>query len=343
MPAVLVVVWAERHGFVSTAGEALENQAALTRAGGRGLDGLRHAYPPIPTFLAILLPGGALGVAVVAALLAGASLHALVERLVLRGVPWPLIAVMTSAVVLAPAVWFQVIDGIGTFMALIFLVLALDGYLRFTVRDDTLGGFRTGTMLALAFLCDPLALVYGVVLVAAAPQLAPKAYRAEPGAIRAIACVLLFPTIAALFSWSFLLGYFGDSPVSWLTSAGDPGDLLPQRGVGLADALRDVAEVLIRSPLYLVVAVLLATRNRRGVVGYLLPVPVLVLVGAVGVAIPSALTFSLLGVLALLTAPRDPSGRVTGVLIAAAAVQAVVAIGWIPDGSELHTFWSVVR
>jgi len=53
--------WAWRQGFASPSHRQLVLQAQQVRTGGPDLAGLGHAYPPMPTLIAILVPAAPSG------------------------------------------------------------------------------------------------------------------------------------------------------------------------------------------------------------------------------------------------------------------------------------------
>src|SRR3954463_302755 len=69
-PLAVLSVIVDHRGFVS-APSALELHGELARS--TGAAGLGWAYPPIPTFLASVLHGGAMALALVSSLLAGVA------------------------------------------------------------------------------------------------------------------------------------------------------------------------------------------------------------------------------------------------------------------------------
>ena len=97
LPLVALGVWANVRGFESSSHRTFAAQAAAVRAGGSDLAGLGAAYPPLPTLLAGIVPGGSLGLSVVASLVAGCTLHLVWEQLVRRDVPTVLIGFNTAS------------------------------------------------------------------------------------------------------------------------------------------------------------------------------------------------------------------------------------------------------
>jgi hypothetical protein len=340
-PLCVLALWVEHRGFVGTSSQLLQQRSEAVKAAG-DLQGARDAYPPIPTFLAAVLPGGTAGLALCTAFFAGIAMQLVVLRLERRQVPLVLMGMLLLSLVGAPALWFEGTQNLGTFLALMFLVIALDGFVRFVARDDTIGGFVAGLMLAAAFLCDPIALVYAIALGAAAPWVAPAPFRKEPGAMRATASVLLFPIVAVVGSWAFLEWRFTGG--AFATIRADQDWFAFSDGVWrtLADALRWTIAAALRSPLYLCVGALLTRRRRTVALGYAVPLLGLLLARFAGVDYSAALAFALLTLIGLYSLPR-PGPRLERVaLFSAAVAQFVLVLAWAPGGAEFHQWAAAV-
>jgi hypothetical protein len=335
LPLIALALWAEHRGFAGATNSVLRERADLARAGGGDLSGLQYAYPPLPTLLAVLAPG-TLGVAIFTALCAGVAMQLVTARLVRREVPLLLLGMLVLGLIAVPALWFEATQNLSGFLALMFLVIALDGFVRFVARNDTIGGFVAGLMLAAAFLCDPIALVYAVALAVAAPLLATSQLRHQPGGVRATLCVLLFPLVAvgtawAFLEWRFTGGAFATLRIEAEWFSFDDGVLQ-----GLADATRSVSRVALRSPVYLVIGALLLRRRTAVGLAYAVPFLGLVLAAWTGFALSDALEFALLNLIALYSVPRSLSRDERIALAAAAVLQFVLLLSWDPAGAEFH-------
>jgi hypothetical protein len=340
-PLCALALWAEHRGFVGTANALLQQRSdAVTSSS--DLEGLRYAYPPLPTFLAAVLPGGTAGVALCTAFFAGIAMQLVVLRLERRQVPLVLMGVLLLSLVGAPALWFEGTQNLSGFLALMFLVIALDGFVRFVARDDTIGGFVAGLMLAAAFLCDPIALVYAIALGAAAPWVAPAPFREAPGAMRATASVLLFPIVALVGSWAFLEWRFTGGAFATIRADQDWFAFPDGLGATITDALGWTIEALLRSPVYLCVGVLLTLRRRTVALGYAVPLLGLFLARFAGVEYSNALAFALLTLVALYSLPRPGPRAERAVLFAAAAAQFVLVLAWAPGGAEFHDWAAAI-
>ena len=305
--------------------------------------GLGWAYPPIPTFLASVLPGGLLTLALVSSLLAGVAMASLWDRVRSRATSMPVTVALLASLACVPAVLYGATQDLAAFAGLAFLIVALDGFTRFIIDRDTRGGFQAGLMLAFAFGCDPIALVYAAALAAAAPLLAHSRFRAEPEAAVATASVLLFPVFAAAAAWAFLEWRFTGSAFASVTRDGTlfhfPDGVLG----GLGQAIGRTASTLLHAPVYIAVGVLLFLRKPMAVAGFALPLAGLVVADWIGLEYAGITAFMLLAAVAIVTAPARPSGWVARVLVGAAALQIVVGVVASNATAEvarfLHVLW----
>ena len=311
-------------------------QAAAVRAGGSDLAGLGAAYPPTPTLLAALVPGGALGLSVVASLLAGCTLQLVWGQLVRRGFAPVLTACLLLPLFAVPAVAYAASQSVAGIALLSLLAIALHGFVRFTVSRDTEAGFITGLALAAAFTVDPIAIFYALALGTAALALgtatwfiAHERFRTERFGARATVAVIVFPTVFAVLSWMFLEWRFAGAVFG--TVAADPAVLAFTDGVwpALRTATATVGAALLHVPLFVGVAVIYAVRP-VALVGYLTSVAASVVAVWVGLRYTPVTAYVLFTLVALLAVPRDVGRRTGAVLAAVALVQLVLAWVWPP-------------
>lgn len=330
--------WAWRQGFASPSHRQLVLQAEQVLAGGPDLAGLDHAYPPLPTLIALLVPGGTLGLSVAASLAASLMLFFSWERLYRRNFPAWMIAGLLPALFLVPAIAYfasQSLPGVASFS---LLALALQRFMRFLVHRDTEAGFVTGLALGGAFLFDPMALFYALALGLAAAPVALDRFRAEPSAAPATVAVMVFPTLFLVLAWSFLEWRF--TGVAFGTVATNP-DFLAFRGGALSalgDAARAIGADLLHVPLYLCVALVYAVRRPIALLGLLVLVPGSVLALWLGLRYTPVTAYVLFTVVALMAVPRNVR-RPVQVLLAAAGL-AQLALAWVwPPTSPGFTEW----
>ena len=191
LPLVALGVWARARGFESASHRMFAAQAAAVRTGGSDLAGLGAAYPPTPTLLAALVPRGALGLSVVASLLAGCTLQLVWGQLVRRGFAPVLTACLLLPLFAVPAVAYAASQSVAGIALLSLLAIALHGFVRFTVSRDTEAGFITGLALAAAFTVDPIAIFYALALGTATWFIAHERFRTERFGARATVAVIV--------------------------------------------------------------------------------------------------------------------------------------------------------
>lgn len=339
LPFLGLAFYAWGKGFAHPLNRTLVEDAAAVVAGGAGLAGLDHAYPPLPTLIAGIVPGGTLGVSLVAAVATGLLFAAIGERLVRREVPRPLRAALVIPLVLVPATLFAGSQNLVAMLTLTFLALALEGFVRFAFLGETEGGFVAGLYLGCAFLCGPVAVVYALCLGLAAPFLAGDRFRAEPSAVPATWAVLMFPTVAALGGWAFLEWRF--TGVAFGTIDTDP-DAFSFPAGGLTDSLGEVALAVAHTPLYVLLGVLFAIRRPLALVGYLVPVLGLFLTHFFGLTYSQVAAYVLLTLIALVCVPRRPGPRVGMLLATVAVAQWFLAVRWPPTSPAFEEWLLVV-
>ena len=262
-------MWARARGFESASHRMFAAQAAAVRAGGSDLAGLGAAYPPTPTLLAALVPGGTLGLSVVASLFAGCTLQLVWEQLVRRDFAPVLTGCLLLPLFAVPAVAYAASQSVAGIALLSLLAIALHGFVRFTVSRDTEAGFITGLALAAAFTVDPIAIFYALALGTATWFIAHERFGTERFGARATVAVIVFPTVFAVLSWMFLEWRFAGAVFG--TVAADPAVLTFTDGVwpALRTATVTVGAALLHVPLFVAVGVVYAVRRPVALVGYL--------------------------------------------------------------------------
>lgn len=327
VPFVALAVLAHQRGFTDPELRLLVERAHLTRTGGSGLAGIRYAYPPLPVLLALVLPGGVLTLSILTCLFSGATLGYLGERL-LRRLPAVPTVILLTPLVAVPAMWLFASQSLAAIIALSFLAIGLDGFVRFAAYGETGAGFVAGLALGLSYCADPGALLYGAVMCVLGPVIAHIRYRDDSAAGVSISAVLFFPVLALAVGWAFLVWKFsGTFPGSLSYAPGAhvlafPHGTLSALGHAALTALADV----VRVPLYLVACAVLFPRRLAAVSGMLLPVIALTLALWLGFAYSAVNAYYMFTVLALTLITHSPARRFQRVLIAAAVIQVVIGI-----------------
>lgn len=327
VPLMVIGIRATLAGHVEASLSALLDQARSLGRSGFSLDRLSAAYPPAPVLIALAVGASAVGVVVVASILAGSALHAAWEKMAIARVPLLTQIALIASVTLIPAVWEVATQDLAAIGGLAMLVIALEGFIRFAFDGDTSGGFTAGLFLAASFFFDPAALVYAVSLALAAPLLASARYRGEKAATSAILFVLCFPIAAVLAGWAFLEWRFTGTFFTFLHHDlglfGFSGGALHSLG----SAALGVVEDVVRAPVYLVVGGAIALRRPIIALGYLLPIVGLVLVHWVGLPYSAATTIVLLTFLAMISVPNQPDVWLQRTIVIAVLAQLLINMG----------------
>ena len=294
------------------------------------------AYPPTPTLLAGLVPGGTLGLSVVASLFAACTLHLVWEQFLHRGFSAVLIGCLLLPLFAVPAVAYAASQSVAGIALLSLLAVAMHGFVRFTVHRDTEAGFVTGLALAAAFTVDPIAIFYALALGTATWFIAHERFQPETSRTRATVAVVVFPDGVRGGELDVpgvaLLGtVFG-------TIAADPAVLAFRAGVWptLGTAAVTVVYALVRVPLFVAVG-LMALASPMALVGYLTTVPASVVAVWIGLRYTPVTAYVLFTLVALLSVPRDTSRRTRVVIAAVALMQLVLA--WVSPTSPGFTDW----
>jgi hypothetical protein len=225
-----------------------------------------------------------------------------------------------------PGYGFLMTQSLPRATAILFIAIAIDGFLAFTVKGETAGGFRCGLLLGVAFFVDFNAVFVALGLALAAVPFVRTRLRGA-GLTRATIAVVVFPAIAAAGAWAYAewvqtgdaFAALGDRrlPLAWFPDAA-------KAFTGVA-AFRTTGLEMACAPVFLVACVLLARRVRGHALALLVAPLALILIRLVGVAyVPTSyVLLSLIGAVAVPTILRR--GERT-LLLAAAAIQ--LAVGW---------------
>lgn len=326
------------HGFGDSANALLAHRADAIRWGSGDLSFVGHVYPPLPTVIAAILPSGtALGIA--GAVGAGTMLEVVGARLARSGYPLWAVLVVVACFGASPGFALTATTNLAAFLALTFVALALEGFLRFAFHGYTHAGFTAGLMIGLATLCDPIAIVFAVGFAIAAPLIAGHRFSGSPAAGRATAAVLLFPTAAGLAGWTFLCWRFADGPFQWLHAVAPA--IWTRRGIG--SALQQSMTPVALTPVYLLaIVLLLARRHLVAALGICVPLACVAAGVAIGLPCPPATVAVVLGVVGLTSLPRRPRALMVGVVVAVAV--AGLAAKWAyPASPALQTWLHALR
>lgn len=173
-------------------------------------------YPPISTVLGAVIPGGAFGLGLVGALLAGPFLQLMIEVMHQRRFHPAKIAVFVVALAGNPLFAAMVTTNFEAFLGIAFFGIGAINMVRFIVNRNTQAGFRAGILFMLTALSSASGLVFVVVAGLTAPLLT-LARRGQKGARGSNILVVLFPTLSTFATVAFLQLVFLHTPFLILT------------------------------------------------------------------------------------------------------------------------------
>lgn len=327
LPYVVLAVVADARGITSTPNQQLEQQAALIRWGSDDLSFVSDIYPPIPVAIARVLPSSALWLGIVGALCAGVVLQVLWERLHQRRVGTGTTVTLLASVGAIPAFWYSSTQDVAAFFGMALFTLAIAGMLRFAAEGDTEGGFQCGLAFGAAAMCDPATAVYAFFTGLAAPFVASRRYRDEPGALVATLAVIITPTVAAFAGWAFLGWRFDGTAFASL--ADDPAFMAFPGGVW-DTVVREVGYLLVSvliTPVFLVSLGLMAHRRPVAVGAQLLMLFSILITRIVGVQLGSGQGLVIIACTGVMTVADAPTRTVRYLLGAAAVAQ--IGLSWL--------------
>ena len=204
LPFLAAAILASFHPAGVSVNAQLLEDAARIPWGSANSAWIGDMFPPISTVIAVVAPGGRLGLALIGALAAGIVLQKVVEILAQRRVPMSTTTLLVIALGLNPLFFFTALENLPAFLGLSFFGLALADIVRFVSWGSTQSGFRAGLFLMLATMTDRSAVLYVIAAVVATSFL--RLSRTGQRGVRiANTLVIAFPAAAAMGS-IWLLG-----------------------------------------------------------------------------------------------------------------------------------------
>lgn len=287
---------------------------------------LNEIYPPLSTLIAVVVPGGRLGLGLVGALAAGVLLQRVLEIMVQRRVPISTATILMLALAANPLFFFMVTENLPAFLGLALFGLGLADIVRFVNWGNTQSGFRAGILLMLATLSDLSGVLYVLTAVAAAPFL--RIGRPGLKGLRsANVLVIIYPTAAALGTLAlFNLIYLG-SP---LGLGGDEMiEQIPARFETLTAFLFSFNGFLLVAPVLSAWVIGIIVRRPKSILVSTLVFAALLLAYVLSLLPPGSAgnTFIMMTLLAIALIPTSRS-PMTNILVDVVAVAQIV-IAWL--------------
>jgi hypothetical protein len=341
------------HARLLTSALALHRDPALTT--------VDYGQPPLLTLLLSVWPHP-IAVQYVSALIGGAVAYVLWSQLRSTQIPFWLRSLLVLSFCATPAVLLVAGMHASDMLALLLLLIAWRSYIKFVHHSITWHGFIAGLLLGLAFFSSFLTLLFVIPFALGAPSYLrstrpddtsgttsiEKNKTTRRHAILAGVIVIAFPGVCALVSWMYL-AWLGTGDffhlINTFTTAGFSDHVRPNAW----SLVKMTGEDLVRQPLYVFVAFLMAQRGTRQLVAHLFPLALVTVPRAFGwhydegFVAACYIGFAVLG-LAVMTAerPNIPAQRIntllkTGLAVAAMA-QLAVAIA-LPLRTEEPQSW----
>lgn len=254
-----VAVWfqlAAAGDWAGTANAALADRVAFLRAGGgaeAGVHVIGALYPPLTSLIAMLVPGGAFGLAIAGSLAAGFMLQMVVQSMRRRQFPLFVRLVFVLTLGATPVFAYIATTNFEAIVGLMFFGLGMIDLVRFVTWANTQAGFRAGILFACAAFSDST-MTFTALVAAIAGTLI---IQSRPGARLANAFVVAFPTITLFMSLALLGIAFGAGPLAMLR-----GDLSwsPDRFTAMIDFFASPAGFVYFAPVLLLVITSFALR-----------------------------------------------------------------------------------
>lgn len=208
VPFVLISIWfdiASGHDWSGTANAALAARVDGIAVGRPGIDVVAALYPPITSLIAIVIPGGALGLAIAGSLVAALTLQLVLQSSERKGFARPVRIVFLLALALTPAFSYIATTNFEATLGLMFFGLGMLDLVRFVTFANTQAGFRAGILFACSAFSDTTGLFAAIVAAFAGTLI----IQSRAGARLANAVVVVFPTLALMGALALLGVAFG--------------------------------------------------------------------------------------------------------------------------------------
>lgn len=278
------------------------------------LELIGFTYPPLP-FLLTALWAHPLTPSILASLAAGGTAWLLLRHLLATSLSTATKVLLLSALALTPASLYISTQSLSEMATLFLFLLAWLAFLRFTRYGETLSGFVSGLILGLAFYFNAYALFFSLVYAFASP-LFYEWRRISPGerkwqADLTLVIVIAFPSLLAFLSWAYLNWIFTGNAWLFLTDPTAPlytfFSPTPLSSQGFfATAAYSIQEVM-RAPLYLIGAVLVAIYAPKRLFAYFTPLGMVVVVRMLGWNYTEAMAIATYSVVAVAGIPTRTS------------------------------------
>ena len=320
---IALTLWYDASGdaaWQGTANAALaERVSALSLAG--GMDALQSLYPPLTSLLAMVIPGGALGLGIAGSIAAGITVQLVWQALARKHFGPALRAILVVSLAATPLFAYLSTTNFEAAVALAFFGVGMLDMVRFVTYANTQAGFRAGLLFAAAALSDSTMVAAALVAALASAFIV----QSRRGARMANLIVIGFPTVAVYASLMLLGAAFGSG---WFAMIRGHLAWDPELAASAVDGLTSWWGFWYLAPMAVIVVACVALQYPGTSAVAVLLVAATIVAHIVGLTPPgvAGVTYALLVLLAIAIVP-EPTTMLQRALIAVVALL-LCAIGW---------------
>jgi len=335
-------------GFLSNQHAHLIAKALQAVEQGR-LELIGFTYPPLP-FLLTAIWIHPFTPSLLASLAAGATAWLLLRHLLQTSLSAAAKIFLLGALAFTPASLYIATQSLTEMATLLLFLLAWLAFLRFTRLGETLSSFISGLILGLAFYFNAYALFFSFVYAFASPLF----YRWQQVMQRerkwqadlTLVVVIGFPTWLAFFSWAYLNWIFTGNPWLFLTDPTAPlftfFSASPIWTGGFFPTLAYSLQEVMRAPVYLGVAILVAIYAPKRLPAYFAPFGVIAVVRLAGWNYTEAMAIATYSVVALAAIPKRVEKSWSRLLIPLAIFHLLLNLNSPYQSTELKVWERVI-